>query len=60
LGENVEFCSIVTDIPRGTTITFKVKDNFYDVSTPNTQMNYFLTCDRIGCNSNIGFSEVFP
>ncbi len=60
LGENEEFCSIVDDLPRDTTITFKVKDNFFDITTPINQMNYFLKCDRSGCNSNIGFSEVFP
>lgn len=60
LGENEEFCSVIPDLPRDTTITFKVQDNFFDVSTPINQMNYFLKCDRSGCNSNIGFSEVFP
>ena len=59
LGENVEFCSIIPNLPKGTTITFKVKDNFFDINTPITQNNYFLKCVRTGCNSNIGFTEVF-
>jgi len=57
VGENEEFCSIIPDLPRNTILTFKINDNFYDVDVPSTQTDYFLKCDRINCNSNVGFSE---
>jgi len=57
VGENEEFCSIIPDLPRNTILTFKIKDNFFDVNVPSTQTDYFLKCDRTSCNSNVGFSE---
>jgi len=55
LQENAEFCSVITDLPRETDLTFKIGNSFFEVSVPATQQNYFVKCVREGCTSNIGF-----
>ncbi len=53
--QNVEFCSIIPNLPRDTDITFKIGNSFFEVSVPASQQNYFVKCVREGCTSNIGF-----
>ena len=55
LGKNMEFCSIVPNLPRDTTLTFKIGNQFFEKNIPSTQQNYFVKCVREGCTSNIGF-----
>lgn len=55
LGKNMEFCSVIPNLPRDTTLTFRILDNFYEKDIPVTQQNYFVKCVREGCTSNIGF-----
>lgn len=52
---NTQFCSVIPELPTGTTLTFRIGTAFYDVDIPFTQKNYFVKCDRAGCTSNIGF-----
>ncbi len=54
------YCSIYPNVPRDTDLLFKINDDFFDVVSPGSQKNWDVTCDRTGCTSNFGYSEVFP
>ena len=53
--KNTEFCSVIPELPRDSTLTFKIGNQFLEVKVPATQQNYFIKCIRAGCSSNIGF-----
>lgn len=55
LGKNMEFCSVIANLPRDTTLTFKIGNEFFEKNIPSTQQNYFVKCVREGCTSNIGY-----
>jgi hypothetical protein len=62
--DNVEktnriYCSLYPNIPRDTNLLFKVNEEFFEVSSPASQKNWDVTCNRMGCTSNFGYSEVF-
>lgn len=57
LGKNAEFCSVIPKLPRDTTLTFKINNNFYEKQIPASQTNLFVKCTREGCTSNIGYSS---
>jgi len=52
---NTEFCSIIPNLPRETDLTFRIGNEFHEVSVPASQQNYFVKCVREGCTSNIGY-----
>lgn len=56
---NRVYCSIYPNVPRDTALLFKVNDKFFDVISPASQKNWDVTCNRLGCTSNFGYSEVF-
>lgn len=55
LEKNAEFCSVIPNLPRDTSLTFKVGNNFYEKVSPASQTNFFLKCTRAGCSSNFGY-----
>lgn len=57
LGKNLEFCSVIPQLPRDTTLTFRIGNGFHEVDVPASQQNYFVKCVREGCTSNIGFAS---
>ncbi len=52
---NTEFCSTTPELPRDTSLTFRIGNEFHEVNVPATQQNYFVKCVREGCTSNIGY-----
>jgi len=55
VSKNTEFCSVIPNIPRDSTLTFKIGNQFLEKQVPSIQQNYFVKCIRAGCSSNIGF-----
>ena len=53
------YCSIYPNVPRDTDLLFKVNQEFFEVTSPASQKNWDVTCNRQGCTSNFGYSEVF-
>lgn len=55
LENNTEFCGTIPNLPRDTSLTFKIGNNFFEKLSPASQTNFFIKCTRTGCSSNIGF-----
>lgn len=53
------YCSIYPNMPRDSNLLFKVNQEFFEVTSPASQKNWDVTCNRQGCTSNFGYSEVF-
>jgi len=56
---NRVFCSIYPNMPRDANLLFKVNQEFFEVTSPASQKNWDVTCNREGCTSNFGYTEVF-
>ena len=56
---NRVYCSIYPNIPRDSNLLFKINQEFFEVASPASQKNWDVTCNREGCTSNFGYSEVF-
>ncbi len=53
------YCSIYPNLPRDSNLLFKINQDFFEVASPASQKNWDVTCNRDGCTSNFGYSEVF-
>lgn len=56
---NRVYCSIYPNVPRQANLLFKINEEFFEISSPASQKNWDVTCNRVGCTSNFGYSEVF-
>jgi len=53
------YCSLYPNLPRDTDLLIKINEDFFTINSPVSQKNFDVTCDRTGCTSNVGYSEVF-